>query len=138
MYMSKGIVSSCNSFGILDLHSCLLHPHIELIILSAPPPKQVREPVHLHNKISHHELSQIVPYLLKLCPRHDQYPSHEGLVVIEWVEFWRGDMEGSLCWELVDKFVIKWEEIDIMHDHIVTFTPAHKEANIEKSSTVEP
>ena len=32
-------------------HSCLLHPDIKLIILSAPPPEQVRQSIDLKARI---------------------------------------------------------------------------------------
>ena len=46
-------------------------------------------------------------------------------------------MKGSFGRELVNEVIANWEEVNVVHDHVVTLILAQQEPDIEQGSAVE-
>ncbi len=47
-------------------------------------------------------------------------------------------MEGALGGKVVLEVIVEGEEINVVHDHVVTLIPAQQEANVEERGTIKP
>ena len=98
------------------------HPHVELVILQAPPPVLVAHAVDL----------------LVGGPGDEQYAADEGRVVVLGVELVRGDVVGVGLRELVGEGGVLGEKIHVVHCYVVTVRVGLSEPDIDQIGAVEP
>ncbi len=58
--------------------------------------------------------------------------------MVEWVELRRRDVVGSPVGVAITDVIVQRQEVNVVHDNVVTRVSAEQESNVEEGSTVEP
>ena len=65
-----------------------------------------------------------MPNLFKLLAGHDENSTNVGIIVVEWMEIRRCYVQGAVLIVCIEEVVVEGEEVDVVHDHVVTLIPA--------------
>lgn len=77
------------------------------------------------------------PYHMIVLLGEQQDSAHVGLVVVERVQLWRGDVEGSIFREAVVQSVVKGQQVHVVHGQVVCVIPTLHVAHVDQRRSVE-
>lgn len=75
--------------------------------------------------------------LLKLLSCHHEDATDKRFIMIQWVEFGGGYVHGTTSRIRVFQVIIHREEVNIMHDKIVTVVSSQHKPNIQEHGSVK-